>query len=182
MKVLAVDSYNMIHRSRFGFGSGDHSTTFNFFRSLRSEIERHQPDEVYIVSEGRPIHRFELNENYKGNRTPLNDDGFHRQKRDIFNLCKLLPVSIIRHPDYECDDVIGHLCMTRHPTDEVTIVSSDSDFIQLLESPTVKLWNPVKKKFLDQWPVDYVMWKALKGDMTDNIPGIKGVGEKRAFS
>ena len=46
----------------------------------------------------------------------------------------------------------------------------------------MKLLNPVKKKFIDKWPVDYVTWKSLKGDATDNIPGVKGIGEKRAFA
>ena len=185
MKILVIDAYNMIHRARFGFVQGDHAITFNFFRALKSEIVRHDADKVYIVSEGRPIHRLEINPEYKGQRTPVKDEKFHRQKHEIFRMCQFLPVTFIRHPDYECDDVIGHLCVKTHIQDEVTIVSSDSDFIQLLndeDNKKVKLWNPVKKKFIDCWPVDYITWKALKGDATDNVPGIKGVGEKRAFA
>lgn len=180
-KILLVDTYNMIHRARFGWASGDHSITFTFFRSLRSEIERHKPDKVYIVSEGRPVHREKINPDYKANRAPLKDPDFHRQKRDIFELCKLLPVTVIKHPEFECDDVIGHLAEVTHKTDEVVICSSDSDFIQLIEDDRVFLWNPVKKKFVEKWPVDYVLWKSLRGDKTDNVPGIKGVGDKTAF-
>lgn len=181
-KILLVDAYNMIHRSRFGFGSGEHSVTFNFFRSLRSEIERHEPSLVYIVSEGRPKHRIaESGGEYKGNRESLKDPDFHRQKRDIFEICKYFPVTFIRHPDYECDDVIGTLAKKYSDSgDKVVICSSDSDFIQLLEEENVSLWNPVKKKFVDKWHVDYLTWKGLKGDPTDNIPGIKGVGPKTA--
>lgn len=182
MKILVVDAYNMIHRSRFGFGSGDHSIVFNFFRSLKSEIARHESTLVYVVSEGRPNHRFELNQDYKGQRERIVDEGFHRQKDEILDLCHSFPFVFARHPHYECDDVIGHICTKMHPDDEVTIVSSDSDFIQLLEHKNVKLWNPVRKKFIDPWPVDYVTWKSLKGDPTDNIPGVKGIGEKRAFA
>ena len=181
-KILLVDAYNMIHRSRFGFGSGPHSVTFNFFRALRSEINRHEPTKVYIVSEGRPIHRIEESRGeYKGNRESVLDENFHRQKRDIFSLCKYLPTTFIRHPDYECDDVIGTLSKRySFENQDVVICSSDSDFIQLLTLDKVNLWNPVKKKFLEQWPVDYLTWKGLKGDPTDNIPGIKGVGAKTA--
>ena len=181
-KILLIDAYNMIHRSRFGFGTGDHAITFNFFRALRSEINRHLPNKVYIVSEGRPVHRLaESNGEYKGNRESVTDDGFHRQKKEIFELCRYLPATFIKHPDYECDDVIGTLAH-RYSRDEkeVVICSSDSDFIQLLELPGVSLWNPVKKKFIEPWPVDYLTWKSLKGDPTDNIPGIKGVGAKTA--
>jgi len=134
------------------------------------------------VSEGKPKHRLLLNSEYKGQRKPVKDPGFYRQKNEIFALCKYLPFTFIRHPDYECDDVIGYLCTKTHIHDDVTIVSSDSDFIQLLDDENVKLWNPIKKKFIDRWPVDYVTWKALKGDPTDNVPGVKGIGEKRAFA
>jgi len=182
MKILVIDSYNMIHRARFGFGQGEYAIVFNFFRSLKSEISRHKPDKVYIVSEGKPKHRLLLNSEYKGQRKPVNDPAFYRQKNEIFALCERFPFTFIRHPDYECDDVIGYLCTKTHIRDEVTIVSSDSDFIQLLDDENIKLWNPVKKKFIDRWPVDYVTWKALKGDPTDNVPGIKGIGEKRAFA
>ena len=182
MKILVIDAYNMIHRARFGYANGEHAIVFNFFRSLKSEIARHEPDRVYIVSEGTPKHRLLLNNEYKGQRKPVTDPGFYRQKNEIFSLCKYFPFTFIRHPEYECDDVIGHLCTKTHAGDEVTIISSDSDFIQLLDDESTKLWNPVKKKFVDQWPVDYVTWKALKGDPTDNVPGIKGIGEKRAFA
>lgn len=171
----------MIHRSRFGWMKGDHSITFNFFRSLKSEIDRHTPDKVYVVSEGRPKHRLLENPEYKANRKKIDDNGFHRQKRDIFNVIKDLPVTFIRHEDYECDDVIGHLATVTHLEDEVVICSSDSDFIQLLEKQNVSLWNPVKKSFVEKWPVDYLVWKSLRGDKTDNVPGIKGVGDKTAM-
>lgn len=182
MKILVIDAYNMIHRARFGWGKGDHAITFNFFRSIKSEIDRHEPDKIYIVSEGHPKHRFEINKDYKGQRAPVDDKGFHRQKKEIFNLCEYFPFTVIKHPDYECDDVIGYLCKKYQDDNLVTVVSSDSDFIQLLDNKNVSLWNPVKKKFVEPWPVDYVTWKSLKGDPTDNIPGIKGIGEKRAFA
>jgi DNA polymerase-1 len=182
MKILIIDAYNMIHRSRFGYSRGDHAVTFNFFRSLNSEIVRHNADKVFIVSEGRPIHRYEINPNYKGQRVAVKDDSFHRQKKDILDICKYFPITFTRHDDYECDDVIGYLCKNSNSNDEITIISSDSDFIQLLALDNVSLWNPVKKEFIKSWPVDYVTWKALKGDSTDNVPGIQGVGKKRAFS
>jgi DNA polymerase-1 len=170
----------MIHRARFGWNRGDDAITFNFFRSLKSEIDRHTPNKVYVVSEGTPKQSLEANPDYKANRVKILDDGFYRQKRDIFEICKTLPVTFIRHPDFECDDVIGFLAQDVHASDEVTICSSDSDFIQLIND-SVKLWNPVKKKFVEKWPVDYVTWKSLTGDKTDNIPGIKGVGQKTAL-
>jgi len=181
LNILVIDSHNMLHRARHGYGQGDHIMTFGFFRSLKSEITKHNADKVFIVSEGYPIHRYRLNPEYKGTRISIKDDGFYRQKDDVFKICSYLPITYIRHPDYECDDVIGYICETANKKDNVTIVSTDSDFIQLLELENVKLWNPIKKKFIEKWPVDYVAWKALVGDKADNVPGIKGIGSKRAF-
>jgi len=179
-KILLIDAYNMIHRARFGWNRGSHSITFNFFRSLKSEIDRHGPDKVYVVSEGKPKQSLKVNPDYKGNRTQVLSDDFHRQKRDIFKLCEYLPVTLIRHPDFECDDVIGLLAEDIHSNCDVVICSSDSDFIQLINDNTC-LWNPVKKSFVESWPVDYVSWKSLTGDKTDNVIGIKGVGQKTAL-
>ena len=65
---------------------------------------------------------------------------------------------------------------------KVTIVSSDSDFVQHLNifHENFSIYHPNKKTFLKKPEFDYVMWKALKGDPTDNIAGIKGVGDKTA--
>jgi 5'-3' exonuclease len=60
-------------------------------------------------------------------------------------------------------------------------VSSDSDFYQLLQThATLKIYNPIRKKFIEVPEYDYVTWKALKGDESDNIPGFKGIGNKTA--
>jgi 5'-3' exonuclease len=62
------------------------------------------------------------------------------------------------------------------------VVSNDSDFTQLIQEYShVKVWNPIKKEFLEA-PIDYdyVTWKSLRGDGSDNIPGIPGVGDKIA--
>ena len=182
MKVLIVDSHNMLHRARFGFGEGEHKVYFNFFKMLASEVKKHEADIVYIVDEGKPVQSLALLESYKANRTKLNDPQFHREKTEVFESIKnFTGLAYVKHPKFECDDVIGHIADVTHQGDDVTIVSTDTDFIQLLDdSGRVKLWNPVKKSFVEKWPVDYVIWKALKGDPTDNIPGIEGIGPKRA--
>ena len=62
-------------------------------------------------------------------------------------------------------------------------MSTDTDFIQLYnQSDNVKLYNPVKKKIVEPPEYDYVTWKSLKGDGSDNIEGFKGIGNKRATS
>jgi 5'-3' exonuclease len=90
-------------------------------------------------------------------------------------------MEVVRHPDYECDDVLANLATIDHPRDECIVVSSDTDFYQLYDQhENMKVYNPVQKKVIEKHPVDYVAWKALKGDASDNIPGFPGIGDKRA--
>ncbi len=184
MKVLFLDGYNLIYRALSGFRSGEHPVIFNFFRGVRPIIEAHEPDLVYFVLEGHPAFRASLSEgNYKSNRKSQGES-FHKQKAAIINIVKTcMPFVTVRHPELECDDVIATL-VSKHvkDEDECTIVSSDSDFIQLLNlfNDNLKLYHPIKKIFIDPPGYDYVTWKALRGDKTDNIDGIKGVGDKTA--
>lgn len=180
-RVLLIDSYNMIHRARYGFGDGEHAVTFNFFRQLKSEIDRHEADVVYMVDEGRPVQSLAVDSSYKGNRQRDPDESFRRQKNEILEIGKtILGVRYAHHPFFECDDIIAHLATDVHKNDHITIVSTDTDFIQLLElRDEIQLWNPVKKQFVEKIP-NYVVYKALKGDPTDNVPGVPGVGHVKA--
>lgn len=184
MKVLFLDAYNLIYRARAGFAMGDYPVIYNFFRQLRPLIEQFNPDKVYFVLEGNPKFRNQLSEgDYKSNRTSAGDE-FHRQKAAIINMVgELFPFESVRHPELECDDTIATLAVKHcKEGDEATIISSDSDFIQLLnfENLNITLYNPVKKKLIEKPDYDYVTWKALRGDATDNIPGIPRIGDKTA--
>lgn len=179
-KVMIIDSHNMMHRARYGFGEGPHKVYFNFFRMLKGELKNHEPDVVYIVDEGRATISKNLSPDYKANRKKLVDPDFWREKDEIFDTIKSLSGFVyMRHPERECDDVIGYLASRVHQRDNVVIVSTDSDFIQLINE-NVNLWHPKKKNFVSPWHCDYLTWKALRGDATDNISGVSGVGPKRA--
>lgn len=180
-KILLLDGYNLIYRARYSRMSiGEYPTVFNFFRSLRPLVEKFTPDDVYFVLEGRPKKRLEMSPEYKGQRTYHNKDNFSIQRKIIISLLKeYFPFNVIRHPDYECDDVINYLAEIEHRNDEVTIISSDTDFIQTI-SDSVSLFNPVTKKFIEAVQYDYVSHKALTGDKSDNIEGFLGIGQKKA--
>ena len=183
MKVVLFDALNLIHRSRNSFSRGDHALTYSFFRSFRPIVEKFNADLAYFVLEGRPKHRSGEYQHYKSNRKPQ-PDSFWRQYREILSVMQKLPVVQIRHPDYECDDVIANLA--KHHCDsgnDVIIVSGDSDFIQVFDNMNpekVKIYHPIKKAFVANPDYVYLDWKALRGDVSDNIPGIRGVGDKTA--
>lgn len=183
MNVLFLDAYNLIYRAKSGFTKGENPVIFNFFRGIRPLVEKYKPDLVYFVLEGRPEHRNNISGgNYKAGR-PLQGENFHKQKASIIAACKTyMPFVTVRHPEFECDDVIAtYTAIHAKRGDNCFIVSSDTDFIQLHNLFDITLYNPVKKSEIAKPDYDYVSWKALRGDPTDNIPGIPRVGDKTAF-
>ena len=182
MKVLLLDGYNLIYRARYSFSQGEYPTIYSFFRSLRPLIEKFDPDLVYFVTEGYPQERYDLLPEYKANRVREDEGSFKEQKREIISLLKSsFPVVVCRHPHHECDDVIANLARWRHDDDECIVVSSDTDFLQLYNTcSNVVIYNPIKKEVLEAPDFDYVKWKSLRGDSSDNIKGIRGIGDKRA--
>ena len=180
-KVLLLDGYNLLYRARYsGMDKGEYSAIFNFFRGLRPLIEKFNPDKCYFVLEGVPKRRLEILPEYKGQRVYSDEDNFNIQRKTIIRLMKqYFPIQTVLHENYECDDVIGYLSQKYQKENKVTIVSSDTDFIQLINE-NVELYNPVKKEMVSQFNIDYVSWKALRGDSSDNIEGFKGIGDKRA--
>ena len=179
--ILLLDAYNLIYRARYsGMNKGNNSTIFNFFRGIRPLVEKFNPDITYFVLEGRPKKRLEVSPDYKGQRVYTDKDDFNRQRKEIISLVKeYFPFIVVKHDDFECDDIINHIAVNNHKEDRVTIVSSDTDFIQSI-SENINLYNPVQKKFLESTEYDYVSWKSLVGDKSDNIEGFKGIGNKKA--
>lgn len=152
---------------------------FNFFRNLRPIIEQFSPDKCFFVLEGHPQFRYDLYADYKANRlikTASKQEEmakFHSSKNEIIRLLQYLPVTIVKAAHYECDDVIATLCHNMQDED-LTVVSSDTDFIQLLQKnyKSCKLYNSIKKEYVSAPDYPYVAWKCLAGDKSDNIPAL----------
>lgn len=185
MRTLVLDAYNLIYRAKSGFTKGENAVVFMFFRSLRALIDKFNPDECFFVLEGMPKTNIENLGEYKANR-PKQDPNFHRQKNIIISMVKdLFPITVVRHPDFECDDIAANIARRAagKEGDEVIVVSSDTDFIQILQwdvKGKISLYNPVKKKMIEPPDYDYVKWKCIRGDKTDNISGIPRFGDKTA--
>jgi 5'-3' exonuclease len=190
MSILCIDFMNQAHRARSGFLSGDYPVVYNFFRAFKSLVDQFKPTRVYIVLEGRPVKRYDLLPEYKATRKVEEPDPkyadlqkFFKQKDEIVRmLTDYFPVSVVRHHTSECDDTIYNLINRSSTAVPWTVVSNDTDFIQLLQKFNhVKIWNPIKKEYAEApAEYDYVTWKSIRGDGSDNIPGIPGVGDKTA--
>lgn len=191
MKILYFDGMNAMWRANIKFGKSKSDTddsfamTFNFIRNLKATVEQFSPDKVYFVLEGHPEFRYQLLASYKANRIVKTAaqqevrDLFRENKYKIYELLDYLPMTVISHAKYECDDVINTL-VRKNKDHENIVISNDSDYLQLLQEKelNIQIYNPFSKKFMEAPDYDYVRFKSLKGDTADNIPGI--MGEKKA--
>lgn len=184
-KILLLDANNLIYRARYSAKyarEGDAAIVYSFFRSLRPLIEKFEPDTCYFVRDGAPSDRLDILPEYKKNRVREHDNDFFTQKKEIEELVdSSFPIVVCRDAALEADDLIAYLVLETHKHDECVIISSDTDFVQLLqEHNNCQLYNPITKKMRLAPEYDYLTWKSLRGDGSDNISGIPRVGDKTA--
>lgn len=174
VRHLLLDGYNLMHRARGGFkGAGEHPIVYNFFVSLRALVEMFSPGKITFVLEGSHASNTQALPSYKANRRQ-SDDITRKQFKTIIECLRNLPISIAVNPDHEADDTIYNIIKNGND-EEFIVVSSDSDFTQLLQrcSTNCRIWNWKTKSFLENPNYDYVTWKSFAGDKTDNIPSVK---------
>jgi 5'-3' exonuclease len=182
--IMLIDGHNMLWRANMSWGKdkndkSNHVMIYNFFRNLRPLVEQFSPTKIFFVMEGHPKHRHEIYSEYKANRIiktaskQETHDKFHLDKKEIIRLLKYLPVTICKAGNYEADDVIATLAENLKE-ENVIIISNDTDYIQLLQKgfSSIKIYNPVRKSFVEAPSYLYLAWKSLRGDPSDNIPGL----------
>ena len=177
-----------------------------FFRSLGAMIRQTNPTSVYLVFDGAgsTTNRKNLLSEYKGTRNLqriTNWEAFdnleeeHNSKIDqivrIIQYLKLLPVKTTILDKVEADDIIAVLSkkLVKKHNSTCFIVSSDKDFLQLVTDKII-LYRPMEKEYytpkvveekLGLLPSNFILYKTLLGDNSDNIPGVKGLGVKGIF-
>lgn len=203
-RVLLIDSLNTFLRSFVVVHhlnpAGNHiGGMTGFLRSIGHAIDIVNPTRVILVfdGEGGSTNKRYLYPEYKANRhlkKITNWDAFDTQEEEeesitnqmvrLIQYLKCLPVDIIVEDKIEADDVIGYI--TKVLRDQVCIMSTDKDYIQLVNEK-VTVYSPTKKKFYNYKttvedmgvpPINYLNQKVLLGDNGDNVPGVKGLGAK----
>ncbi len=201
-KLLLVDHLALLHRCRNALlRTGRKYTTstgvpttgvFSYLQALLSIIDKTKPSHVVVCFDAGSNARKEQNTEYKANRKPLESD-FIAENRILLNEgLYALGVESIGMRGFEADDIIHTLsCLGQKDFDEIIVATVDQDLLQCVtETTKVLLWNSSKKQMMmdgaavmDKWrvePDDIRFIKALSGDSSDNIKGIKGVGPKTA--
>ena len=173
-----------------------------FLKSIGYAIKMLNPTKVIIVFDGvgGSNARRNLYPEYKANRhvnrmtnysifssKEEETESINNQMARLIQYLKCLPVTVISIDGLEADDIIGYLSnkfQAYNETTSVTIMSADKDFLQLI-SDKVQVYSPVKKKVykpkdvLEEFGVssyNFLNYKILMGDQSDNIPGISGLG------
>lgn len=168
-----------------------------FLNSLNKFCELTKPGKVVVVfdGEGGSQKRRKLFGEYKTGRKPIvlkhtyidpkdSENNLQYQIKKVLEYLEDVPVSVLRIPNVEADDVIAYL--NQHLEGQKVIVSADRDFYQLLSEETI-IYNPGKKTFftkkhlLEEYkihPTNFALAKAIVGDASDNIKGVNGVGFK----
>ncbi len=157
-------------------------------------VAARRPDEVIHVydHEWRPVTRTDIYPDYKGHRPedPPDLPPQFLMLREVLGPTGMLQAQT---EGWEAEDAIGAFCVEAHADDRLEIVSGDRDLIQLVRDPVVKLLFTVRgvsellefdeATVLDKYgvPADrYVEFAILRGDPSDGLPGVKGIGEKTA--
>jgi DNA polymerase-1 len=176
------------------------SVCFGFIKCLLEVMKAEQPQAIAVAFDlATPTFRHKADDNYKANRAETPED-FIPDVENLNDLLTALNIPIITQPGYEADDVLGTLAQKASAAGyRVKILSGDRDLFQLIDEKkriTVLNFSPealkrstnsitefqteqVKEK-LGVLPTQIVDFKALCGDTSDNIPGVKGIGEKTA--
>lgn len=176
-----------------------------FLKSIGYAIRMSDPTKVVIVFDGvgGSSARRNLFPAYKANRNTSRmtnysifsskdeeQESINNQISRLIQYLKCLPVTVISIDGLEADDIIGYLAnkfQAHNETARVTIMSADKDFLQLVSSK-VHCYSPTKKKtytpkdVLEEFGVssnNFLNYKILMGDTSDNIPGITGLGPKK---
>jgi len=210
-EVLLVDGMNMLIRSFSRIKAmnpeGSHiGAITGFLRSLNYVTRIVDPTKVVVVWDGKggSTNRRNLNSNYKAHRstTKLTHWGLYDTKEEeqealigqlyrVFDYLKCLPVQQLMLEKLEADDVIAFIAKqsSKH-NKKAIIVSSDQDFLQLIDS-SISVYSPIKKLFITNknaqqyinvLPHNYILVKSILGDKSDNVGKVKGVGIKKLLS
>lgn len=194
-KILLLDSNSIMHRAYHALPNLRTTTgqytgaIFGFLSILLRLIKEQQPTHIAAAFDLHgPTFRHEIYGAYKATRKPM-DEELRQQVEPLKDLIAAMGIRIVGMQGYEGDDILGTL--SKRFDDECIIVTGDRDSFQLVSPSTKVFWTKrgvteievydEARLLEDGFTVSqYIDYKALRGDPSDNIPGVPGVGEKTA--
>ncbi|HOP62127.1 MAG TPA: DNA polymerase I [Spirochaetota bacterium] len=201
-KLFIIDGHALCYRAYFAFirnplinSNGQNtSAIYGFARMLLKLIKEQSPDYLAVAFDP-PVKsfRFKIYEEYKANRQKMPDD-MRSQVEEIKTMVKTLGLPLLEFEEFEADDILGTVA-EKYSSDktDVYLVTGDKDAYQLVHD-NVRIYASTKGiseyEIYDREgvinktglpPEKIIDYMALMGDTSDNVPGIKGIGEKTAL-
>jgi DNA polymerase-1 len=198
-KIILVDGHSLAYRAYYALpnsmqtSSGElTNATYGFTSMLLSVLEQEQPAYAIVTFDKGPSFRVREYEDYKAHREKMPPEMRDQMSR-VREVVEAFGLPIVEQEDYEADDLLGTLSRQAAEAGlEVVIVTGDRDALQLVDehitvltsgrrfSDTVHYTPEKVEEKYGLPPEKLVDYKALIGDRSDNIPGVRGVGEKGA--
>ena len=195
MNLYLIDGNSYVYRAFFAIKSLTNSKGFptnaiyGFTTMLLKILREKQPGGVVVSFDSPvPTERHRIFEAYKAHR-PETPGELVQQLPFIREMIKAFGIRIFEVPGYEADDILCTIARKAvEQAAQVFIVTSDKDMLQIVDE-RIKIYDPVKDRILDRnyvkekfgvGPERVTEFMALTGDAVDNIPGVKGIGEKTA--
>jgi DNA polymerase-1 len=199
-RLLILDGHSLAYRAFFALPSTLATTTgqvtnavYGFTSMLIKLLAEERPDLIAVAFDvGKPVARLEMDAQYKAGRRETPED-FRPQLGLIQQVVESLRIPLLLVMDHEADDAIGTLAVRAAERGiEATIVTADRDFFQLVRPGLGVMFNRRGISDIARFDADavqerygippekYLEYVALKGDTSDNIPGVPGVGDKTA--
>lgn len=202
-KLLILDSNSILNRAFYGvryLSAKDGTPTnaiYGFLNILLKLIKEQEPDYICAAFDVKaPTFRHKQYEGYKAQRKPM-PEGLAAQMPLAKDVLRAMGVTILEKEGYEADDIIGTVAKLCEESEiSCFIATGDKDDLQLASDKTKVILTVTKSGYNETiiyddkavkekyhvTPTEFIDVKALMGDPSDNIPGVKGVGEKTAMS
>lgn len=196
-KLLILDTNSLLNRAYYairGLTTQDGMPTGAIFGTLKLILDisaKVQPDRIFAAFDIKKKNfRHDIFPEYKGHRKPM-DEELAVQLEPLKEILRLMGIAIVQKEGFEADDIIGTLTQTL--VGEKTVVSGDKDLLQLIKDDTTVYLTKVGVSQLDKNDIkvlnekgfrtvdEFVDYKGLRGDTSDNIPGVEGIGELTAL-
>lgn len=197
--LLALDGYSLMFRAYFAMPpmqgpSGPSNALFGFFRMLTSAVQQFHPRYLAVaLDHPSATFRDDLFADYKGGRASTPEE-LRFQLEAVRGLLSSLCIPTVERSGYEADDVIATLARLASTAGVTTeIVTGDRDILQLIADPMVRvhltrrgvsdLETMDEQAVVDKYGVtaqQYCDFAVLRGDKSDNLPGVRGIGPKTA--
>ncbi len=200
-KLLVLDGNSLVYRAFFAIpdhmSNSDGEITnavFGFTSMLVTLIRDQQPDGLAVCFDRpEPTFRHKRQPAYKAQRDKTPED-LVRQMDVVRRLLKAMNIPVVELPGYEADDLLATLATEAYANgDDVVVVSGDRDTFQLPNDPHIQVLYTLRgvseyvlldeagvSKRVGVHPTMYTQYAAMRGDKSDNLPGVPGVGEKTA--